>query len=37
MNYGYYIHTDHLGSYCAITNAAKQVKQRNHFDAWGNP
>ena len=25
----YYIHTDHLGSYCAITNAAKQVRQRN--------
>jgi RHS repeat-associated protein len=32
----YYIHTDHLGSYCAITNAAKQVRQRNWFDPWGN-
>jgi RHS repeat-associated protein len=32
----YYIHTDHLGSYCAITNATKQVKQRNYFDPWGN-
>ncbi|MCL2291301.1 MAG: hypothetical protein FWC34_11475 [Bacteroidetes bacterium] len=32
----YYIHTDHLGSYCAITNVNKQVKQRNYFDPWGN-
>ena len=32
----YYVHTDHLGSYCAITNAGKQVEQRNYFDAWGN-
>ena len=32
----YYIHTDHLGSYCAITNSAKQVRQRNFFDPWGN-
>jgi len=32
----YYIHTDHLGSYCAITDAGKQVKQRNYFDPWGN-
>ena len=32
----YYIHTDHLGSYCAITNADKTVKQRNWFDPWGN-
>jgi len=32
----YYIHTDHLGSYCAITNANKEVKQRNYFDPWGN-
>jgi len=32
----YYIHTDHLGSYCAITNANKQVRQRNYFDSWGN-
>ena len=31
----YYIHTDHLGSYCAITNANKQVVQRNFFEAWG--
>jgi len=32
----YYIHTDHLGSYCVVTNAAKQVRQRNVFDPWGN-
>jgi RHS repeat-associated protein len=32
----YYIHTDHLGSYCAITNANKQVIMRNYFDPWGN-
>ena len=32
----YYVHTDHLGSYCAITNAGKQVRQRNCFDPWGN-
>ena len=31
-----YIHTDHLGSYCAITNATKKVVQRNYFDPWGN-
>ena len=32
----YYIHTDHLGSYCVLTDAAKKVKQRNCFDPWGN-
>ena len=32
----YYIHTDHLGSYCALTNASKKVVQRNCFDPWGN-
>jgi len=32
----YYIHTDHVGSYCAITNEAGQVVQRNSFDPWGN-
>ena len=31
-----YIHTDHLGSYCAITNEAGKVVQRNCFDPWGN-
>ena len=33
----YYIHTDHLGSFCAITNKNKTVRQRNFFDPWGNP
>ena len=32
----YYIHTDHLGSYCAITDASKKLIQRNYFDPWGN-
>ena len=32
----YYIHTDHLGSYCAITSPSKKVVQRNYFDPWGN-
>ncbi|MCL1850878.1 MAG: hypothetical protein FWF70_05700 [Bacteroidetes bacterium] len=32
----YYIHTDHLGNYAAITNAAKKVRQQNWFDPWGN-
>ena len=32
----YYIHTDHVGSYCAITNARYRVVQRNCFDPWGN-
>jgi len=32
----YYIHTDHLGSYCALTDAKGNVVQRNCFDPWGN-
>jgi RHS repeat-associated protein len=32
----YYIHTDHLGSYVALTNADKQVVQCSRFDIWGN-
>ena len=32
----HYIHTDHLGSYCAITNAVKRTVQYNYFDPWGN-
>jgi len=32
----YYVHTDHLGSICAITNTKQQVRQRNWFDPWGN-
>ena len=33
----YYIHTDHLGSYCALTNATKKTVQHNYFDPWGTP
>jgi len=33
----YYIHSDHLGSYNAITTNNGKVVQRNHFDVWGNP
>jgi RHS repeat-associated protein len=32
----YYIHTDHLGSYCAITSPSKKIVQRNFFDPLGN-
>jgi len=32
----YYIHTDHLGSYCAISTDSAKVVQRNIFDPWGN-
>jgi len=32
----FYVHTDHLGSYCAITDENKQVVQSNRFDPWGN-
>jgi RHS repeat-associated protein len=32
----FYIHTDHLGSYCALTDIYGTVVQRNSFDPWGN-
>jgi RHS repeat-associated protein len=32
----YYIHTDHLGSYCIISTDSAKVVQRNIFDSWGN-
>jgi len=32
----YFIHTDHLGSYCALTDIKGNVVQRNCFDPWGN-
>ena len=32
----FYIHTDHLGSYCALTDARRRVVQHNRFDPWGN-
>jgi uncharacterized protein RhaS with RHS repeats len=31
----YYVHTDHLGSPRVISNAAKTVLARYHYDAWG--
>jgi len=30
------IHTDHLGSYCAISTDSAKIAQRNIFDPWGN-
>ena len=30
-----YLHTDHLGSIAAITDAAKAVLERFSYDAWG--
>jgi len=32
----YYIHTDHLGSYCVLTSPSGQVVQSQRFDPWGN-
>jgi RHS repeat-associated protein len=32
----YYVHTDHLGSYNVITNQNKEIRQKFHFDPWGN-
>ncbi len=32
----YYIHTDHLGSICAITDKDQNVVANYSFDAWGN-
>jgi len=32
----YYLHPDHLGSYCVLTDAGKNVVQNNRFDPWGN-
>ncbi len=31
-----YLHRDYLGSIMAISNAAGQVVEKRHFDAWGN-
>jgi RHS repeat-associated protein len=31
----YYVHTDHLGSITAVTNANGNVIARQNFDAWG--
>jgi len=32
----YYVHTDHVGSICAITDTGKQVVQRNYFGPFGD-
>jgi RHS repeat-associated protein len=32
----YYVHTDHLGSFCVLTSPSKRVVQHNYFDPWGN-
>lgn len=31
-----YLHRDHLGSIVAITTGAGVIKEKRHFDAWGN-
>ena len=33
----FYIHKDHLESWCLITDAEANVIQRTSYDAWGNP
>ena len=31
----HYIHKDHLGSWCVISDSEGNVEQENHFDVWG--
>lgn len=31
----HYIHKDHLGSWCVITDSQGNIEQENHFDPWG--
>ena len=33
----FYIHKDHLESWCMITNEDGKIVQSTSFDAWGNP
>lgn len=33
----FYIHTDYLGSWLAITNESGKVENRYSYDAWGRP
>ena len=33
----YYIHTDYLGSWLAITDGTGSLKNRYSYDAWGRP
>lgn len=32
----YYLHRDYLGSILAITGKTGNIKEKRHFDAWGN-
>ncbi|MDO5968192.1 RHS repeat-associated core domain-containing protein [Flavivirga aquimarina] len=32
----HFLHRDYLGSILMITNRSSQVKEKRHFDAWGN-
>lgn len=32
-----YVHKDHLGSWCLITDEDGKVLQKTSYDAWGNP
>lgn len=32
-----YVHKDHLGSWCLITDDKGKVVQKTSYDAWGNP
>lgn len=40
-NYGnekiLYVHKDHLGSWCLITDEDGKIIQKTSYDAWGNP
>lgn len=33
----FYVHKDHLDSWCLITNEDAEVVQSTSYDAWGNP
>ena len=33
----FYVHKDHLGSWCLITDADGKIVQKTSYDAWGNP
>lgn len=35
-NKNYYLHRDNLGSILAISDESGNVKEKRHFDAWGN-
>lgn len=33
----FYVHKDHMGSWCLITDGEGNVVQKTSYDAWGNP